>query len=501
MNEKFQELKNWLRDIDDIESAAALMYWDQATYMPAGGASARGRQLATLSQIAHEKLIAPALGDLLHELEDYEKQAGYDSDVASLIRVARRRYERAVNVPPTFMAYFSRHCSESYAVWTTARPYNDFAAVKPYLKETLRLSRELADFFPGYDHIADPLIDFSDYGMKTWNIRQLFQQLHDELVPIVQTICQETPLDDSCVRQRFAGKEQIAFSEEVIKNLGYDFTRGRHDMTHHPFMTKFSLGDVRITTRLQEDFLGECLFSTIHEAGHAMYEQGICRDYEGSPLADGASSGVHESQSRLWENVVGRSREFWTFFYPKLQSVFPSQLGAVSLDDFYAGVNRVERTLIRTDADEVTYNLHVLIRFDLELAMLEGDLSIDDLPDVWRQRYREDLGIEPADNRDGVMQDVHWHHGRIGGEFQGYTLGNLMNAQFFARAAVDLPDVRERMSRGDFSALHDWLKENIYRHGAKYTADELVERVTGRPLEVRPFIDYIKLKYGQWYKV
>jgi carboxypeptidase Taq len=256
---------------------------------------------------------------------------------------------------------------------------------------------------------------------------------------------------------------------------------------------------VRITTRVKENDLGDALFSTMHESGHAMYEQGIRMDYEGTPLADGASSGVHESQSRLWENVVGRSRGCWRFFYPRLQAVFPDQLGAVPLDTFYGAINKVERSPIRTDADEVTYNLHVIVRFELELDLLEGKLAVRDLADAWRERYQAILGIVPPDDRDGVLQDVHWYNGFIGGEFQGYTLGNILSAQFFEAALRARPQITNEIEQGEFGALHGWLTENIYQHGSKFTTSELVERVTGGPLSIEPYIRYLRNKYGELY--
>ena len=496
---KLLELKTHLTEIKDIEAAASVLYWDQATYMPAGGAAARGRQLATLRQIAHEKFTDPAIGQLLEDLRPYEESLPYDDNEASLIRITRRLYDRAVRVPAEFMAKFSRHRAESYGAWASARPENNFAAVQPYLEKTLELSRELANFFPGYEHIADPLIDASDYGMKASSVRSLFSQLRQQLVPIVDAIASLPPLDDSCLCQVFPESQQIAFSHKVIQQLGYDFQRGRQDKTLHPFMTSFSIGDVRITTRVYENHLGQALFSSIHETGHAMYEQGISTEFEGTPLADGTSSGVHESQSRLWENLVGRSRGCWKFFYPQLQATFPNQLGDVSLETFYRAINKVERSLIRTDADEVTYNLHVMIRFDLELQMLEGNLAVRDLPEAWNDRYKTDLGIVPSSDSEGVMQDVHWYTGIIGGMFQGYTLGNLMSAQFFDAALKAHPEIPVAIEQGNFSSLHNWLKENIYQHGCKYTAAEIIERVTGSPLSIDPFINYIKQKYGEIY--
>ena len=501
MESKLQELKIRLIEIDDLGSAAALLHWDQSTYMPPGGAPARARQLATLGRLAHEKFTDPAIGQLLEDLRPYEESLPYDSDEASLIRVARRDYEKAVKVPSAFVATVSSHAAESYQVWTKARPANDFNAVQPYLEKTLDFSRQLADFFPGYEHIADPLIHFADEGMKASTVRNLFADLREQLVPIVQAITAQPVADDSCLRQTFPEAQQWAFGLEVIQRFGYDLGRGRQDKTHHPFMTKFSLGDVRITNRIKENNLNEALFSTMHEAGHALYEQGIRMDFEGTPLADGTSAGVHESQSRLWENIVGRSRGFWQFFYPKLQAVFPDQLGSVPLDTFYRAINKVERSLIRTDADEVTYNLHVMMRFDFELALLEGKLAVRDLPEAWRERFKADLGIVPPDDRDGVLQDVHWYGGSIGGSFQGYTLGNILGAQFFETALLAHPEIPTRIESGEFGTLHGWLKEHIYQHGSKYTAPELIERVTGGPLSIAPYIRYLRTKYGELYRL
>jgi carboxypeptidase Taq len=498
---KLDELKTRLAEVDDLECAGALLSWDQTTYMPPGGESARGRQLSTLGRLAHEKFTDPAVGKLLDDLRPYQESQPYDSDDASLIRVTRRNYERSVNVPSAFMAQIYAHMAAGYDAWARARPANNFAAVRDSLERTLELSRQFADFFPGYEHIADPLINFTDYGMKAASVRTLFADLREQLVPLVQAITAQPVADASCLYRTFPEDAQIAFGEEVIKRFGYDFQRGRQDKTHHPYMTKFSLGDVRITTRVKPDDLGDALFSTMHESGHAMYEQGIRMDLEGTPLATGTSSGVHESQSRLWENLVGRSRSFWQFFYPQLQQVFPSQLGAVPLDSFYRAINKVERSLIRTDADEVTYNLHVIIRFDLELELLEGRLSVRDLPEAWWERYKQDLGITPPDDRDGVLQDVHWYGGVIGGAFQGYSIGNILSAQFFDCATQAHPEIGGQIAQGEFGTLHTWLRENIYQHGSKYTASELIERVTGGPLRIEPYIRYLRTKYEELYAI
>ncbi len=499
MKKKLKKLKTRLAEIDDLHMAAALLDWDQHTYMPPGGAAARGRQLATLAAIAQQKFIDPKIGKLLDALQAYEESLPYDSDDAAFIRVTRRDYELATKVPPKFLAELNVHATDSYQVWTNARSEDDFGKVLPYLEKTLDLSRKFADFFPGYEHIADPLINASDYGVTASFVRQVFADLRARLVPVVKAIATQQAADDSFLRNNFPEAEQLKFAEDVVRRIGYDFSRGRIDKTHHPFMTKFSLGDIRITTRVKENFFGEALFSNIHEAGHALYEQGIDRKYEGTPLGVGTSSGVHESQSRTWENLVGRSRDFWEYFYPRLKKQFPDQLKKVSLDRFYRAINKVERSLIRTDADEVTYNLHVMLRFDLELAMLEGSLAVQDLPEAWRERFRQDFGMVPPDDRDGAMQDVHWFGGMIGGAFQCYTLGNILSAQFFDAALAAHPQIPAEMRKGNFAALHGWLIENLYRHGRKFTMDEIVERATGTSFSIEPYVNYLKRKYGELY--
>lgn len=495
MEKKLEELKNRLREVEDLNLVAALLNWDQSTYMPAGGAAARGRQMALVARLAHEKQTDPEVGHLLDQLEPYAEGLDPDNDDAALIRVARRIYDKSTCVPAALLSEFNEHRSESYQTWASARPANDFDKVRPMLEKTLDLSRRLAECFPGYDHIADPLIDFADEGMKAVTIRNLFAELRGQLVPLLNEVLEQPTVDDSCLHQLFPEEQQRSFGEMVIRDLGYDFNRGRQDKTHHPFMTKFSLGDVRITTRFQPDFLANGLFSTIHESGHAMYEQGIDPKFEGSPLGNGTSAGVHESQSRLWENIVGRSRVFWGHYYPKLQEEFPQQLGDVSLDTFYKAINKVQPSLIRTEADQMTYDLHVMIRFDLELAMLEGSLEVRDLPEAWRARYQSDMGMVAEEERNGVLQDVHWFAGPIGGSFQGYTLGNIMSALFYRQALMAHPEIPSEIGRGEFATLHSWMKDNIYRHGAKYTADELVPRVTGGPLTIEPYIAYLRGKF------
>ena len=390
------ELKRRLLEISDLGSAGALLSWDQATYMPPGGARARGRQGAVLAKLAHQRAIDPVLGKLIEELTPYADGLPPESDDASLIRVASRDFEKAIKVPADYVRRANEFATASYDAWTRARPANDFATLRPFLEQAVDLSRQYAGFFEPYEHIADPLIDLADVGMTAASVRKLFDGLRRELLPLVHAITEQPVADDRCLHGAFAESGQLDFGYRVVRAIGYDLERGRLDKTHHPFCTKFALGDVRITTRVYEDDVGQALFSTMHEAGHALYEQGVNSALEGTPLGSGTSAGVHESQSRLWENVVGRSRGFWQHYYPVLQGVFPDQLGVVALDTFLRAINKVERTLIRADADEVTYNLHVMMRFELELDLLEGRLQVKDLPEAWRAGMQANLEIGRA---------------------------------------------------------------------------------------------------------
>lgn len=496
MHDELSQLKTRLTEIHDLQSAAAVLDWDQATYMPSGGAEARGRQLSTLARIAHERSIDDALGKLLQKLSS-QTSAMIESD-ANLVKMASRDFDRATKIPPAFTARLSDHMSKSYNAWTEARPANDFARVRPLLEKTLDLSRELASFFKPSGHIADPLIDNADPGMTASSVRTLFDELRKELVPLVEAIAARPAIDDACLKGEFAESKQLAFGEKVVRTLGYDFERGRQDKTHHPFMTRFAHGDVRITTRVNERDLGDALFGTIHEAGHAMYEQGTARALDGLPTGQGASAGVHESQSRLWENLVGRSLPFWKFFYPSLQEAFPA-FRTVPLQTFYAAINKVERSLIRVDADEVTYNLHVMIRFALELEMLEGKLAVRDLPEAWRARYQADLGVSSPDDKNGCMQDVHWYSAPIGGTFQGYTLGNVFAAQAFETAVASVPSIPSDIEHGNFAPLRAWLTEHLYVYGRSYLPDDVMKRATGKPLSIAPYMTYLRKKYGALY--
>ncbi|MEX2540951.1 MAG: carboxypeptidase M32 [Trueperaceae bacterium] len=511
MRDLLAELRIRLEHVADLQDTAALLGWDQATYMPAGGSQTRGRQLATIARLAHEALVDPAIGSLLDRLEPELESIDPDSDEARLISVTRFDYDRATQVPAHFLAEFEKHASHGYQLWVQARPADDFALVADHLERTVELSRRYSSFFSGYQHVADALIDESDRGMTVARLRPLFRELRARLLPLVDATTAgggQAPgnagsarevADGSPLRACYPEAAQIAFGEEVIRAFGFDFRRGRQDRSGHPFATALGDGDVRITTRVREADLSEALFSSLHEAGHGMYEQGIDPGLHGTPLAGGTSAGVHESQSRLWENVVGRSYAFWRHYFPLLRERFPDQLTEVSLEAFYAAVNLVSRSLIRTDADELTYNLHVMIRFELECELLEGTLAVADLADAWRERYRSDLGVDSGGDSDGVLQDMHWFSGLVGGAFQGYTIGNILSAQFYAAASKAQPDLPEQMASGSFGGLHAWLKENIWRHGRKYTPDELLLRATGSEMSIEPYLAYLSDKYRRLY--
>ncbi len=497
VEEQLDLLKRRLLEINDLRSAGAVLGWDQATYMPGGGAASRARQRATLSRLAHQKATDAELGCLLDKLH-YESH-GLLEPGSSLVRVARHDFEKANKVPADFVERASAHQSQSYAAWTKAREENNFTAMIPYLTTSVELNREYAEFFAPFAHICDPLIDGADDGMTVAEIRRIFSELRPALIDLTREIGDRPQLDDSCLKETFNEDQQLALALSMVEKIGYDLSRGRLDKTVHPFATRFSSGDVRITTRVRDGDIREALFSTLHEAGHALYEQGISEELDGTPLGRGASAGLHESQARLWENIVGRSYPFWEHWYPVLQDTFPDNYVDVTLDDFYAAINRVERSLIRTDADEVTYNLHVMMRFDLELEMLEGRLNVKDLPEAWLARMREDLGIEPETDREGCLQDVHWYAGHIGGAFQGYTIGNILAAQLYEAALQAQPDIPKRLTRGDGSQLLDWLRREVHQHGRRYQPNELIVRATGKPLCVAPYLKYLCAKFRVLY--
>ncbi len=499
MEEKLRTLKALLGQAADLEKAESVLIWDQRTYMPSSGNPARARQRALLSRMAHEIFTSDQVGRLLEELEPLADDWDDDSDEASLVRVAHHEYQKLTRVPADLVAERSQAHSVATEVWKKARAESDFALLQPHLERIVELSLAYAEALGYEDRLYDALLDRFEPHMKTDRVAQVFEELKQGLVPLVQEIAaHQDRVDDVVFDQTFPADQQWAFGLEVLRDIGFDFARGRQDRTAHPFTISFSPNDVRLTTRVFEDNFKSALFGSIHEAGHGMYEQGISPTLAPSLLFNGASLGLHESQSRLWENVIGRSRSFWRFYFPRLKGYFPQQLAGVDVEGFYRAINKVEPSFIRVEADEVTYNLHIFIRFELELDLLEGRLRVADLPEAWNAKMAAYLGIVPPDDGVGVLQDVHWPAGNFG-YFPTYALGNLLSLQFFNRALADMPDLPAQIEAGDFTALHRWLREKIYVHGRKYRPAELVRRVTGTDMQAGPFLDYARKKYGEIY--
>jgi carboxypeptidase Taq len=501
MADNLEKLRELLGLVSDLGHAAALLGWDQQTYMPPGGAGARAMQLATLSTLAHDHFVSEEMGAAIEGAKSEVKDLDPDSNEVRLVRKAERDYLKEVKVPSSWVAEYSRVTAMAHQDWEHARAESDFKRFEPHLKKIVELRRQYADFFKPYDHVYDPLLDDFEPGMKTEEVKAVFETLRKRQVPLVQAILEEgKPVDDSVMHKAYDIDKQWDFGIKVIKAFGYDFQRGRQDKSVHPFTTGFGIDDVRITTRFDEHFLPTGLTGTMHEAGHAMYEQGIDKALERTPLAGGASLAMHESQSRMWENLVGRSKPFWQAYLPELKKVFPAQLGDISLDAFYRAMNKVERTFIRVDADEATYNLHVMLRFELEIALMEGDLAVSDLPEAWNETFEAFLGIMPPDDARGVLQDVHWSGGMIG-YFPTYSLGNLIAAQLWEKIHQDLPDLDEQIVKAEFDGLLGWLRENIHRHGSKYEPIELLQKVTGQGLEAEPYLRYLENKYRGIYEL
>lgn len=499
MGKHIDRLRELLGEVADLSNAAGLLGWDQQTYMPAGGAGGRAMQLATLSRLAHEKFTSSELGEAIEAAKAEAADLDSDSDEARLVRKTEHDYLKEVKVPSEWVGEYSRVTALAHQDWEKAREKADFSLFKPHLEKIVELRRQYADFFKPYDHVYDPLLDDFEPGMKAADVDRVFSELRPRQVALVQAIADRgKPVNDSFLHLDYDEQKQWDFGVEVAKAIGYDFNRGRQDRSVHPFTTGFGSGDVRITTRFDPKFLNTALFGTMHEAGHAMYEQGISPKLDRTPLGSGTSLGVHESQSRMWENLVGRSRPFWVGFLPRLKEYFPAQLGEVSLEDFYRAINKVERSFIRVEADEATYNLHIMLRFELEKAMLEGSLSITDLPEAWNTKFSEYLGLTPPDDAQGVLQDIHWSGGMIG-YFPTYALGNLFAAQFWSKIESDIPNLQDLIAKQQFGELLGWLRENIHRHGAKFEPLELLKRVTGETLKAGPYLDYLETKFSEIY--
>lgn len=500
MKQAYKHFREELGKVTDVRNAAGLLGWDQQTNMPPGGSAARASQLATLSSLAHDLFTSDSFGEGLERVESALDGANPDSDEARLVAHTRRNFDKQRRVTSDWVSRFSHRTSIAQTTWQKSRSEDDFSIFQDDLVEIFKLQREYCGFFAPYEHIYDPLLDDYEPGMKTATVTALFDRLQADQVELVARIAEQPQLDDSPLHQKFAIDRQWDFGLEVIRDLGYDFERGRQDKSPHPFTSGFSIDDVRITSRFYPDFLSPGLFATLHEAGHALYGQGVKREFERTPMVEGASLGIHESQSRLWENLVGRSRPFWVHYYPKLQEYFPVQLGQVDETAFYQAVNTVRPSLIRVEADEATYNLHIMLRFEIEKGLLTDEMNVADLPEIWNSKFEEYLGILPPSNADGVLQDIHWSFGLVG-YFPTYSLGNLIASQWWQVIQEQIPDLDQQISSGEFGDLLAWLRENIHRHGAKYKPVELIERVTGTGLSARPYLDYLHKKFGQLYSL
>jgi len=495
-----QRLKSLLAEIADLSYAAALLGWDQRTYMPPGGTQNRGYQLATLAQIIHTRQVSSEMGNLLDDLEPFVSQLDPDSFETRLVKVTRRNYEKETRVTAEWVAEFAMVTTAAYDAWGKARAENNFHFFQPHLEHILDLRHRYVEFFAPYEHVYDPLLDIFEPGMKTSELTAIFSALRPQQVALLKKIADRPQVDDSFLHHIYDEQKQWDFGVEVITKIGFDWKRSRQDKTLHPFTTSFGLGDVRITTRLSPTDLASALFGTMHEAGHAMYNLGGESLLDRTPLFGGASHGVHESQSRMWENLIGRSYPFWQYFYPHLQEVFPSQLDNVSIDSFYKGINKVQSSLIRVEADEATYNLHIMLRMELEISLMEGNLAVNDLPEAWNTLFQEYLGITPPDNSNGVLQDVHWSRGLLG-YFPSYALGNLIGAQLWELINNDIPDLQEQIRLGEFAPWLAWLREKVHCHGAKFEPQELIQRLTGSKIDPAPYMRYLEQKYSSIYGI
>ncbi len=498
MSDKMKELKEILGEVADINSAASLLGWDQQTYMPPAGGDARGQQLATLGKISHEKFTSEKVGQLLADLKSEYAGEGPDSDDAALLRVTARDYDKATRVPPEFVAEVAIVTTKAFEAWVEARSKSDFSIFRPHLEKVVELTRKYISFFPPADHPYDTLLNDYEPGMKTADVKAIFDALRPKQVELLKKIAQRPKINDSFLKKKLAEKKLWDFGVEVATHFGYDWNRGRQDKVPHPFETSFSVNDVRITTRYEADNPIAMLFSTMHESGHAMYEQGVNIKYERTPLAHGTSLAIHESQSRMWENLVGRSLPFWEYFYPRLKKVFPAQLERIGLKNFYKAINKVEPSFIRVNADEATYNLHIMLRLELEIAMVEGKVKIKDLPELWNSKMKEYLGITPENDAIGVLQDVHWSYGSIG-YFSTYALGNLVSAQLWEKINKDLRGLDDEFRQGKFESLLGWLREHIHQYGHKYDPQDMVMRVTGSKISPEPYVRYLTAKYSDIY--
>lgn len=496
----YEQLITRTREITTLGSAASILHWDQETYMPKKGVGHRSNQIGLIARLVHEQFVDPVVGALLSEIEGSDLIKDPESVVAANIRELRHEYDKETKLPKELVQELAVTTSQATQAWADARRKSDFKAFVPWLTKVLDLTIRKAEAYGYEGEPYNALLDTYEPGATVSDVEKAFTGLRKESVTLLDKIKggKKRP-DKSIVERAYPVEKQKVFGEMVAAAIGYDFESGRLDVTTHPFCTGIGPGDTRILTRYNPHRLNDALFGTMHEAGHALYEMGIDKEkYFGTPMGESVSLGIHESQSRMWENQVGRSKDFWMYFYPQAQRIFRDSLGDVALDDFYGAINNVEPSYIRVEADEATYNLHIMLRFEIERAMVKREIAPKDVAGEWNERFKKYLGIEVDKDSNGCLQDVHWSSGLIG-YFPTYALGNLYSAQFFAKAQADIPGLTEDFRRGDFSKMLKWLRTNIHQHGQRYRATKLCERVTGKPLSHQPLMDYMNKKYGEIY--
>lgn len=515
MSNAYAELCALHKEAATLASVSALLSWDQETYMPRAGGGARSDQQSIMAAIVHERRTSPRIGELLEACERDASLLKSDPDAAPNLREMRRDYDLATRLPGDLVAELAKVGSQSQEVWKEARSKNDFAMFAPWLEKMMSLQRRKAQCYgvPAGGELYDSLLNVYEPGMTAARIQSIFTPLRSELADLISKVAAcKVKVSTKCLQIKAGAEQQHAFGLKVLEAIGFDLNAGRLDTTAHPFCEGLAPGDTRLTTRYRDEKFTDALYGTMHEAGHGMYEQGLPKlsragdngkaspGLFGQPLADSISLGIHESQSRMWENFVGRSKAFWKWALPHARKHFGKPIGKYDAKDFFLATNTVTPSLIRVEADEATYNMHVMVRFELERAMISGDLAIKDLPGEWNSRYKEYLGIDVPDDRRGCLQDVHWSFGLVG-YFPTYTLGNLYAAQFWETINEQIPDLMKLIGKGKFSPLREWLNENIHRHGRRYRAGELCERVTGKPLEAAPLLRHLKSKVEKVYGV
>lgn len=501
MGPKFNAFLAKVNEIHDLSKTLMLLGWDREVNMPPAGAAIRTQQIATLSRLVHSYSTSDAYGELLQGAADEAAAAGIEpgSFEESLLRYLTREFDEQRRIPEDYVRRVSEANGRALPAWKQARAENDFPRFAPHLAEIVELTREQIEYHGYQDEKYDALLNQYERGMKTADVRAIFEAVKEETVPLIQAIAgRHEAVDDRFLHQPFAIETQKQIAPYFAQAVSYEFEKGHIGTATHPFATSFSRDDARITTRWYPDFLNPFLFGTMHECGHAMYEQNTGPELARTPLARGVSMGFHESQSRMFENLIGRSRGFWQAHFHVLQKAFPSQLGEVTVEAFYRGINKVAPTFIRVEADELTYNMHIILRFELEQALLEGDLAVADVPAAWNDKMQNLLGVIPPTDSEGCLQDIHWTRPSFG-YFPTYALGNFYSVQILDAAREQEPEITAELERGEVSTLKRWLVEKIHRHGKKFDPPELMERVTGRPLSHKPFVAYATAKFGEIY--